>query len=82
MDAAFQDFTKAVPKRVFQGEFMPPEGIVRTQIDPDTGLRARPEATRVVWQYYRAGTEPTDYSPDKAVINASETDLFRADTLE
>ena len=82
MDAAFQDYSKVPAKRVFQGEFVPPEGIVRAQIDPATGLRARPEATRVVWEYYRAGTEPTDYAPDKAVIDASETDLYRADTLE
>jgi len=34
-----------------EGEEMPPEGVVRVPINPDTGLRASADSSGVIWEY-------------------------------
>jgi len=63
-----------------QGEFVPPPGVVQVSIDPESGLLARPDSLRAVDEYYREGTEPTEYTPDKVVIDPTEMSLFDADS--
>ena len=80
MQNALVDYEASPAKRIVHGEFLPPPGVVQVSIDPESGMLARPNATRTVREFYRAGTEPTDFSPDKAVLNATEIDVFKADT--
>ncbi len=42
-------------------DFSPPEGIIRVSIDPRTGLLSH-DATSGVFEYFREGTQPRDYS--------------------
>lgn len=73
------DYTQSPPKRIVHGDFIPPEGVVQISIDPETGLLPRPNALHSVKEWYRQGSEPTDYTPDKSVINAAEVDMYKAD---
>ncbi len=43
-------------------DFPVPDGIVTTNIDPDTGLLAQPDSTNKILEYFKAGTQPKDYS--------------------
>ncbi|MEE8409736.1 MAG: PBP1A family penicillin-binding protein [Myxococcota bacterium] len=69
---AFMDYTQKPPKRITQAEFAPPPGVVRVSIDPESGLLARPGFARAVMEYYRTGSEPTEFAPDKTVYDARE----------
>ncbi|HET6344490.1 MAG TPA: penicillin-binding transpeptidase domain-containing protein, partial [Myxococcota bacterium] len=80
MEQALMDHTVTPPKKIVHGDFPPPTGVVRVAIDPDTGLLARPNSGRAVMEYYRAGSEPTDYTPDKNVLNPQDVNPFEADT--
>jgi penicillin-binding protein 1A len=78
---ALQDYTVKPPRRKAQGDFAPPGGVVRVSIDPETGLLARPGSARAVWEYYRTGTEPTSYTPDKSVFDPKEHDPFMLEPM-
>ncbi len=80
MQNALVDHTVSPPRRIVHGDFVPPPGVISVSIDPDTGLLARPNSGRTVSEWYREGTEPTEYTPDKAVLNPSEVDVFKADS--
>ena len=80
MDKALRDYRRSGSPRLAEGSFTPPPGVVRVNIDPETGLLARPESARVATEYYRAGTEPVDFTPDQVVLDPNEMDLFGADT--
>jgi penicillin-binding protein 1A len=43
--------------------FQPPEGVVTTKIDAETGLLASPFSKKTCFQAFKKGTEPTEYSP-------------------
>ncbi len=77
---ALKDHTGAKPRPLDQGSFDPPPGVVQVHIDPETGLLARPGAPRSVREYYRAGTEPGELAPDKAVVNPDKLDVYGADS--
>jgi penicillin-binding protein 1A len=79
MQNALLDRTVTPARRVVHGDFIPPPGVVQVLIDPDTGLLARRNGGRTVLEWYRAGSEPTDYTPDRAQINPTETDFYKAD---
>lgn len=79
MDAATKDYTKKPYKRVDHGDFLVPAGVVRASIDPETGLLARPDSSRRVSEWYRAGSEPTEYTPDKNVFDPAHYDPYEVD---
>jgi penicillin-binding protein 1A len=62
------------PVQVFQA----PEGIEFAKIDADTGLLPVPESKNVVFECFKEGTVPTEYSkrPDEA---REKEDLFKKD---
>ena len=62
------------PAKVFQA----PEGIEFAKIDADTGLLPVPESKNVVFECFKEGTVPTEYTkrPDEARETA---DLFKKD---
>jgi penicillin-binding protein 1A len=74
-----KDYTAKPPAKIPQGNFDPPTGIVAKTIDPETGLLARPGAERKVIEYYRTGTEPTEYAPDKRYFDPNQTNIWGVD---
>jgi penicillin-binding protein 1A len=62
------------PVQVFQA----PDGIVFAKIDADTGLLPVPESKNVVFECFKEGTVPTEYTkrPDEA---REKEDLFKKD---
>lgn len=62
------------PVKVFQA----PEGVVFAKIDADTGLLPVPESKNVIFECFKEGTVPTEYT--KRPNEARETaDLFKKD---
>ena len=41
--------------------------------------RSGPDAARQVHEWYRAGTAPTEYAPDRSTFNPDEIDVFGVD---
>ena len=74
------DHTKKPPKRVLHGGILAPSGVVRVNIDPESGLLARPESVSAVGEYYRSGSAPTEFAPDKQVFSPDDIDIWDADT--
>jgi len=62
------------PVQVFQA----PEGVEFAKIDADTGLLPVPESKKVVFECFKEGTVPTEYTkrPDEA---RDKSDLFKKD---
>jgi penicillin-binding protein 1A len=56
------------PVRVFQV----PEGVVFTKIDADTGKLAIPESKRTIFECFKEGTEPTEYTSKPDTITETE----------
>jgi len=56
------------PVRVFQV----PEGVVFTKIDADTGKLAIPESKRTIFECFKEGTEPTEYTRKPDTITETE----------
>jgi penicillin-binding protein 1A len=79
MDRATRNYTVDPPARVSDGDFPPPIGVVRARIDPQTGLLARPEAQHAVGEWYRAGSQPTEFAPDKAVFDPKQFNPYEVD---
>ena len=79
MVPTLKDYRGAKTIPVEQGSFNPPMGVVRASIDPETGFLARPDSGRGVLEYYRAGTAPTEYTPDQKVFDAGELNPFEID---
>jgi penicillin-binding protein 1A len=79
MGRALKDYTVNPPRKKEQGGFEPPPGVVRVAIDPDTGLLARPGSPRVVYEFYRMGTEPSDTTPDKTQFNPDDKKPWEID---
>lgn len=55
-------------------DFHIPEGIVSYMIDPATGLLARDESAGVK-EFFRAGTEPREFTPSSTVRKVREKDI-------
>jgi penicillin-binding protein 1A len=80
MSAALRDYTAKPSKKVEHPDFPPPMGVVKVTIDPDSGLLSRPENARAVDEWYRAGSEPTEFAPDQAILNPDQNGIWDADT--
>jgi penicillin-binding protein 1A len=74
-----KDYATDRPAKKAQGDFPPPHGVVQVSIDPETGFLARPGSARAVLEYYRTGTEPTEFTPDKRIFDAEEFNPFEVD---
>ena len=53
-------------------EFLVPDDVVMTKIDPETGLLARESAVDAVTDVFRKGTEPTQYAETKGGPKAGQ----------
>ena len=57
--------------------FTPPQGVVFAKIDPKTGLLAKPDTDKYVFECFLEGTEPTDYVTDEG--ESGKEGFFRYD---
>ena len=69
-------------KRVLEGKsvevFQPPEGVVFAKIDAETGLLPIPESKSVIFECFKEGTVPTEYTKAPDQISEKE-DFFKKD---
>jgi penicillin-binding protein 1A len=63
-----------LPVRVFQ----PPEGVVFAKIDADTGLLPIPESKNVIFECFKEGTVPTEYTKPPNQIS-EKAEFFKKD---
>jgi penicillin-binding protein 1A len=68
-------------KKALEGKpvefFSPPEGVVFAKIDPETGLLARPDSKKSIFECFLEGTAPTEYTPDEK--DEREKEFFKYD---
>jgi penicillin-binding protein 1A len=57
--------------------FEVPDGIVFSRIDAETGLLPIPESSETLFECFKEGTEPTDYTKPLDTI-ADPEDFFKA----
>ena len=69
-----QQVLKDKPARVFQA----PEGIVFAKIDANSGLLPVPESKEVIFECFKEGTVPTEYTKRPDEVREAE-DLFKKD---
>ena len=57
--------------------FTVPEGIVFSKIDAETGLLPIPESKDTIFECFKEGTAPTEYTPKPDTINSAD-DFFKS----
>ena len=62
-------------------DFQVPEGVVFTKIDSETGLLASPYSKKTVFQAFKEGTEPTEYSPRPQAAKSGNFSQFDKDAF-
>ena len=72
------EFMKEVLRDKEIEEFPVPEGIVFVKIDKKTGLLPTPESATIIFESFKEGTAPTEYSDYTEKPNAA--DFFRLET--
>jgi len=58
--------------------FQPPEGVVFAKIDAETGLLPVPESRKTIFECFKEGTVPIDYSKRPGEVKETE-DFFKKD---
>jgi len=58
--------------------FQPPEGVVFAKIDAETGLLPVPESRKTIFECFKEGTVPADYSKRPGEVTETE-DFFKKD---
>jgi len=58
--------------------FQPPEGVEFAKIDAETGLLPIPESKDVIFEVFKEGTVPTEYTKAPDQISEKE-DFFKKD---
>ncbi len=72
------DFMQGILEGKPVQEFQVPEGVVFAKIDADSGLRAISESRHVIFEAFKAGTVPREYSsPPSKVTDAGQ--FFKSD---
>jgi len=57
-------------------DFQIPKGVVFAKIDAETGLLASPHSEKTIFQAFKEGTEPKEYSPPPASPQAGQFSRF------
>jgi penicillin-binding protein 1A len=71
-------FMKRVQENTPVEVFQPPEGVVFAKIDAETGLLPIPESENVIFECFKEGTVPTEYTKAPGEISEKE-DFFKKD---
>ena len=61
-------------------DFPVPEGVVFVKIDAETGLLASPHSKETVFQAFKEGSEPKEYSPRPQAAKSGEFSQFDMDS--
>ena len=69
-----QEILKDKPVRIFQV----PDGVVFAKIDSETGLLAIPESEKTIFECFKEGTVPTDYTKKPGTITERD-EFFKTD---
>jgi penicillin-binding protein 1A len=72
------EFMNKILKGTPVREFQVPEGVVFAKIDAETGLLAIPESNKTIFECFKEGTVPTEYSKPPDVIVDTES-FFKSD---
>ncbi len=72
------DFMQIIHENAPVEVFQPPEGVVFTKIDAETGLLPIPESRNVVFECFKEGTVPTEHSPRPGTV-ANQEQFFKTD---
>ena len=72
--AFMKEILREKPVRIFQV----PEGVVFTQIDSETGLLPIPESQHTIFEVFKEGSVPTEYTPRPDTATEPE-DIFKLD---
>ncbi len=72
------EFMKRIHESVPVEVFQPPEGVVFAKIDADTGLLPIAESKNVIFECFKEGTVPTEYTKAPDEISEKE-DFFKKD---
>jgi penicillin-binding protein 1A len=75
-------FMSEVLKEEIMEDFPVPEGVVFVKIDAETGLLASPYSKETVFQAFKEGSEPTEYSPKPQAAKSGEFSQFDMDNAE
>jgi penicillin-binding protein 1A len=70
------DFMLSQTDRSDPKDFPMPEGVVTRMIDPETGLLANMWTENAFVEYFKAGTEPTEYAPSIWDTGTKDNQLF------
>jgi penicillin-binding protein 1A len=62
-------------------DFQVPEGVVFTKIDSKTGLLASPYSKKTVFQAFKEGTEPKEYTPPPKAAKSGHFSQFDKDAF-
>ncbi|NDY72748.1 penicillin-binding protein, partial [Desulfobacter hydrogenophilus] len=57
-------------------EFTVPEGVIRVKIDAETGLLPSAQSEKTIFECFKDGTEPTEYTPSPDEVLSTE-ELFK-----
>ena len=68
------DYMREALKGIPEQHFEQPEGIVTVRIDPETGLLASPGQSNAIFEYFKAGSAPTEYARQQEIIPYQEND--------
>ncbi|MBW2609604.1 MAG: PBP1A family penicillin-binding protein [Deltaproteobacteria bacterium] len=60
-------------------DFLTPEGVVFAKIDAESGLLASPYSGQTVFQAFKKGTEPTEYTPKPEAAKSGRFSQFDMD---
>lgn len=74
----FLEFMQKALEGVPVTDFPIPEDVTQATIDVETGLLAIPESKKTFTEYFKLGTEPTEFSP-KPGAEADKEQLFKED---
>ena len=75
----YLDFSESKVRLKPPAAFTPPPSVVEVKIDPETGYLARETTERSVMEYFRKGTEPTEFTPDVTEFDPNEFNIFETD---
>lgn len=70
------DFMRVASGNTEPRDFRMPDGVVTRLIDPETGLLANEWTVNSVMEYFKAGTEPKEFSPSIWEVNEPDDVLF------
>ena len=74
----FLEFMQEILRDKSIRAFQVPDGVVFAKIDAETGLLALPQSNKTIFECFKVGTAPTEYTKQPGTIT-EQSDLFKSD---